>query len=110
MKLRSALDGLGGLVALAYVCGLVLGGMGLAWEVMFRGGWPSLNWWQWVLAPLAIGVVAMSAEAVFEVLRRATGFGAPDQSRGKRLAHLLILFAILATVIIGPAMYKVANP
>lgn len=100
----------GYLVALAYFYGLLLGGLSLAWHVLFRDGWPSLSWWQWLLAPLGIGCVAMGGEWLFQKLRDRTGFGEYGQNKSKRVLHLAILFVVLAALIIGPAVYKVADP
>jgi hypothetical protein len=98
------------LVGLAYFYGLLLGGLSLAWQVLFREGWPSMSWWQWVLAPLGIGGAAMGGEWLVQKLQDATGFGDYGNSKSKRVLHLAILFVVLAALIIGPAIYKVANP
>jgi hypothetical protein len=95
---------------LAYFYGLLLGGFTLVWQVLFRDGLPSLAWWQWLLAPLAIGCAAMGAEWLFEKLQSTTGFGIYGENRVKRALHLLILFVVLAGLIIAPAIYKVASP
>ena len=102
---------LGGyLVGLAYFYGLILGGLSLAWQVLFRSGPPAMSWWQWLLAPLAIGGAAMGGEWLVQKLQDVTGFGEYGKSKSSRLLHLAILFVVLAALIIGPAMYKVSNP
>jgi len=110
MNSRAVLSSGAVFLGLAYFYGLILGAFSLGWEVLFRGGWPSLAWWQWVLAPLAIGTFAMCAEAIVEKIQQATGFGAAGQSRAKRMIHLVVLFVVLAAVIVGSAMYTVAHP
>ena len=100
----------GYLLCLTYFYGLILGGLSLAWQVLFRSGLPELSWWQWLLAPLAIGATAMGGEWLVQKLRESTGFGEYGKSKSKRLLHLGILFVVLAVLIIGPAVYNVANP
>ena len=69
-----------------------------------------MSWWQWLLAPLAIGSVAMGAERIVHKLQAITGVGEYGKSKSKRFHHLAIFTVVLAALIIGPAMYKVANP
>ena len=110
MRIRSALSAGAVIAGLAYFYGLILGGLSLAWQVLFREGLPTLAWWQWLLAPLALGVVAMGAEALIEKAQTATGFGAEGQTRSKRALHLLLLFCILTALILGPALLILSNP
>ena len=110
MSIRSTVKLSTYLVGLAYFYGLILGGFSLAWQVLFRSGLPAMLWWQWLLAPLAIGGAAMGGEWLVQKLQDSTGFGEYGKSASKRFIHLGILFVVLAALIIGPAMYKVANP
>jgi hypothetical protein len=99
-----------GFFALAYASGLVLGALALLWHVSFRDGLPQMTWWQWLLAPLGIGLLSIGGEWVVQKLQDITGFGAVGQTRGKRVLHLLILFLVLALLILGPAFYNIAHP
>ena len=110
MSLRPKLKIGSYLVGLAYFYGLILGGFSLAWQVLFRDGLPSMTWWQWILAPLAIGIAAMGGEWIVQKLQDSTGFGEYGESESKRVIHLVILFVVLAALIIGPAIYQVTNP
>ena len=110
MSTRSTVKLGGYLVGLAYFYGLLLGGLSLAWQVLFRSGLPAMSWWQWLFAPLAIGGAAMGVEWLVQKLQAITGFGEYGKSKSKRLLHLAILLVVFAALIIGPAMYKVANP
>jgi hypothetical protein len=110
MSSRPVLKLGGYLTGLAYFYGLILGGISLAWQVLFRDGLPSLSWWQWLLAPLAIGGAAMCGEWLVQKVQDTTGFGNYGQSKSKRVLHLLILFVFLSALIIGPALYKAKNP
>lgn len=95
---------------LAYFYGAVLGVLALLWEAAFRDGPPKWAWWQYLLAPLGIGCFAMGSAWLVEKLQAATGFGRAGVSRGRHARHLVVLFVVLALLIIGPAMYKLAHP
>ena len=62
------------------------------------------------MAPLAIGGAAMGGEWLVQKLQDSTGFGEYGKSVSKRFIHLGILLVVLAALIIGPAIYKIANP
>jgi hypothetical protein len=110
MSTRFTVKLTGYLVGLAYFYGLILGGLSLAWQVLFRNGLPAMSWWQWLFAPLALGGAAMGGEWLVQRLQDSTGFGEYGKSRSKRLLHLAILLVVFAALGIGPAMYKIANP
>lgn len=97
------------LVGLAYVYGLVIGAFSLAWEGLFHRALPTLTWWQWLLAPFPIGVLALACEGLYEYLQKRTGFGEYGESRFKRFVHLAIALVVFAVIIIGPAMYRIAK-
>jgi hypothetical protein len=97
------------LLGLAYFYGALLGAAGLAWETLFRDGPPRWAWWQYLLAPLGIGSFAIGAEWLVQKVQDSTGFGAQGLPQSKHALHLVILFVVLALLIIGPAVYKVAN-
>jgi hypothetical protein len=107
---RISFRSIGGLVALAYFYGAILGVFALAWDIVFRDGPPKWAWWQFLLAPLAIGFFAMGGEWIVEKVQSSTGFGQSGVSPSRHALHLVILFVVLALLIIGPAMYKVARP
>ena len=97
------------LLGLAYFYGALLGAAGLAWDTLFRDGPPRWAWWQYLLAPLVIGLFAIGVEWLVQKVQESTGFGAQGLPRAKHALHLVILFVVLALLIIGPAVYKVAN-
>jgi hypothetical protein len=98
------------LLGLAYFYGALLGGAGLFWETPFRDGPPRWAWWQYLVAPLCIGLVAIGVEWLVQKLQERTGSGAPGLPAARRALHLIALFVILALLIAGPAVYKIANP
>jgi hypothetical protein len=52
----------------------------------------------------------MGGEWLVQRLQDSTGLGEYGQSKSKRVLHLTILFVVLAALIIGPAIYTLANP
>jgi hypothetical protein len=93
----------------AYAYGLLLGGLSLAWRLLSQNGVPQMLWWQWLLAPLGIGCVALVVEWSFQVLQDRTGFGAETHSRSTKFLHLVVLITVFAALIIGPAIYGIAH-
>ena len=105
-----SLRSFGRLLALAYFYGAILGAFALVWDIAFRDGPPKWALWQYLAAPLGIGLFALGGEWLVEKIQSTTGFGQSGVSRGRHALHLVILFVVLALLIIGPAMYKVAHP
>jgi len=89
-----------------YLYGTVLGLFALAWEALFRDGLPELEWWQYLLAPLGIGIVAFALEGATELITRGDNVKSPTW---KRSVRLLFLFLFLIVVILGPAFYKIGH-
>ena len=96
------------MVGAVYAYGVLLGSLGLVWQLVIGKGFPHWVWWQFLLAPLGIGATAACGEWLFEKVQSTTGFGAVGQSRGKRFAHLLLLAAVLAALVIGSGIYNIA--
>ena len=109
MYRRSAITSALAVLGFAYAYGLLLGALSLVYEVVFRNGAPHMPWWQWLLAPFAIGAFAMGGEWLFQKLQDKTGFGVAGESRAKHAIHLVVLFLVLALLIVGPALYKVSH-
>ena len=65
MVRRSTIESVSVLLGLAYVYGLIFGGLSLGWQLMFSRELPTLAWWQWLAAPLAVGLVALAGEWLF---------------------------------------------
>ena len=93
----------------AYAYGLLLCGLALVWEVLFRNGMPQMPWWQWLLTPLWVGFIAGLIEWAFQIIQDKTGFGAEEHRRTKRFLHLLILVVVFGILILSPAVYGIAN-
>lgn len=80
----------------------------MAAQLLSREALPGMTWWQWILAPLALGGAAMGGEWLVQTLQNRTGLGDYGHSRSKRLIHLALLFALLAVFAAGTAVYRVA--
>ena len=108
MSLRRPLKAAVCQAGLAYVYGLVIGGLSMAVQLLSREALPGMTWWQWILAPLALGDAAMGGELLVQTLQNRTGLGDYGHSRSKRLIHLALLFALLAAFAAGTALYRLA--
>jgi len=96
-------------IALAYLYGLVVGGLVLASAWLFRDQLPALEWWQYLLAPLGLGFTALALEGLGEIIAGARGKDHPDVPPWKRSIELVIVFVLLAALILGPAIYNVGS-
>ena len=89
-----------------YLYGTVLGLFALAWELLFRDGLPKWEWWQFLLAPFGIGLVAFALEGATALITRGDDVKTPTW---KRTGRVLVLFLFLILVILGPAFYKIGH-
>jgi hypothetical protein len=96
-------------VVMAYGYGLVLGSFALAWDWLVRDRVPSLEWWQYIFAPLAIGLIALLLEAAGISVGRIFGEGESDQPKWKHAAALIVMFLLMATLMLGPAFYQLSS-
>jgi hypothetical protein len=84
------------LLALAYFYGLLLSAFGAAGLLLKGETFPQWTWWQYLLAPLGAGLVALAAEALFQPIQKV--LIDPDKKTDpvwKRLARASILIFIL---------------
>lgn len=94
------------LAGLAYVDGLLIGGLSRAVQRLSRKAPPGLAWWQGLLAPLTLGGVAMAGEWLFQTLQPRTGLGRDGRRRSKRLLHRALLFVLRAAGATGTALCR----
>lgn len=94
---------------MAYGYGLVLGAFALAWDWFVRDQVPSLEWWQYILAPLAIGLVALFLEAAGTSVGRIFGEGDSSQPKWKHAAALIVMFLLMAALMLGPTFYQLSS-
>ena len=96
-------------VAVAYVYGVFLGAFALAWEWAFRDGLPKWTWWQYLLAPLGIGFLALMLEAFWTLVMKLIGPDRVTDPHWKRAGRMMVVFLLMTAFILGPGFYKIAH-
>lgn len=98
----------GAIVAVAYGYGLLLGSLSLLWSWAVGRGTPQLEWWQYLLAPFAIGAAAFVLEAVATFLMN--GFVVvPSASASRLAAGKVALVVLLVLLLVGWPMYQISQ-
>ena len=98
----------GAIVAVAYAYGAMLGCLSLLWSWAVGRGMPQLEWWQYLLAPFAMGAAAFVLEAAGTFL--ANGFTSGQAASSARLtAGKVALVALLVLLLVGWPMYQIAQ-
>jgi hypothetical protein len=89
----------------AYIYGIVLVAIALAWDLLTvsQHRLPELEWWQYLLAPLGIGLGAFALEWIGTQLTKGDDVAHP---LWKRVPRLLVMFLFLFALILGPVFYK----
>ena len=82
-------------LAFCFVYGLVVGVFFLI-PGLIVGKLPQWSWWQCLLAPLSIGIVAVAGEFLVEPLRRRGQERAGQVSRWRKAGHICGVIALLA--------------
>ena len=96
-------------IAFAYGYGALLGALTLAWFWMTRRDIPQLTWWQYLLAPLAIGLGALMLEALGMFL--SNGFSMkPVNSAPRRTAGNVALVVAVLLLVLGWPIYQMSQP
>lgn len=95
--------------AMAYGYGLVIGSFVLAWDWLVRDRVPSLEWWQYIFAPFAIGLIALMLEAAGTSVGRTFGEGKSGQPKWKHAAALIVMFLLMAALMLGLAFYQFSS-
>ena len=98
----------GAIVAVAYAYGLLLGCFSLLWSWAFGRGTPQLEWWQYLLAPFAIGGAAFVLEAAGTFLTNGFTFG-ETASAVRLTAGKVALVVLLALLLVGWPMYLISQ-
>ena len=96
-------------VGIAYLYGLVLVALGLAWDELFRHRLPDWTWWEYALAPLLVGVVGAGLELLGEYFSNGFALRRPAPAMWKRYLGGVMLMLFMVLVVIGPAFYKIRN-
>jgi hypothetical protein len=106
--LRFLPHNLGAIVGIVYVYGAILGIIGFAWSWFSDYDLPRLEWWQFVLAPLAIGVVALAVEALGTFVASGFTFG-HTESRSRLMAGKVAFVLLLLALLVGLPMYQISH-
>lgn len=93
--IRRRLQGVGLILALTYFYGLVLGALYMLHSWAF-GRVPQWTWWQFALAPFALGSAALAIELVFEPLTKQSAKWHLSIPQWKKALFLVILLLIAA--------------
>jgi hypothetical protein len=98
----------GAVVAVAYGYGLLLGCLSLLWSWAVGRGTPQLEWWQYLLVPIAIGAGAIVLEAVATFLMN--GFALVPSASALRLAFgkVALVVLLLLLLVVWP-MYQISQ-
>ena len=97
------------IVGLIYVYGLILGTLWLGWQWFAHGKLPNWVWWQFLLAPLAIGAIAAGLEKLGEYLANGLTFSKAVQSKWRKNLGLFILVVLMAALVLVPAFYQISQ-
>jgi hypothetical protein len=97
------------IVAFLYTLGAIYGGINLLFKLPFRPTLPNWEWWQYLLAPLGIGVIAVVFEGLFDLVLRPFGINQPGTPKWRQSLGVLVLLLLMALMIIGSAFYQIAH-
>ncbi len=95
-------------LAFTYAFGTVLGVIGFVMSAFGNRGHYDLQWWEFLLAPFAIGGAALMAEAIGTFCASGFNFG-HTASPTRQLAGKITIIALLIALVIGWPMYKLSR-
>ena len=96
-------------VCVIYLYGLLLGGTTLAWNLIQGKGLPTLAFWQYVIAPLTVGLFVFGLEGIGELLGKFFGYFDPPTNRWKRLLGLFLMIVFGSALLLVPILYNIGN-
>lgn len=95
-------------IGILYAYGVFLGVIGVAWSWFGDRSLLQLLWWQYLLAPFAIGAVAFAVEGLGTFC--AGGFTVGHTESQVRLAAgKAAIVVLLVTLLFGLPMYRIAH-
>ena len=106
---RLAPSHFGAFVGILYAYGAFLGVIGVAWSWLGDRSVPQLLWWQYLLAPFAIGAVAFALEGLGTYCAGGFTFG-HTESKVRLAAGKAAIVVLLVTLLLGWPMYRIAHP
>jgi hypothetical protein len=109
LGLRLAPSLLGTFVGILYAYGVFLGVIGVAWSWLGDRSLPQLLWWQYLLAPFAIGAVAFALEGLGTFCASGFTFGYTE-SKVRMAAGKTSMVVLLVALLLGWPMYRISHP
>ena len=94
-------------VAFIYGYGALLGAFSLVWSWIAGRDISQLTWWQYLLAPLAIGLSALVLEALGTFL--SNGFSIEPANSARRTAGSVALVVVVLLLVIGWPIYHMSQ-
>lgn len=108
LGVRLAPSHVGAFIGILYAYGAFLGAIGLAWSWLGDRGVPQLLWWQYLLAPFAIGAAAFALEGIGTFCADGFTFGYTE-SKARLVAGKVALVVLLLALLLGWPMYRIAH-
>ena len=106
---RLAPSHVGAFIGILYTYGVCLGVIGIARYWLWDHGVPQLQWWQYLLAPFAIGAVAFALKGMGTFCAGGFSFG-HTESKARLVAGKVAMVVLLVTLLLGWSMYRIAHP
>jgi hypothetical protein len=98
----------GAIVVVAYGYGLLLGCLSLLWSWAVNRGTPQLEWWQYLLAPFAVGAAAFALEMAATFLTNGFAF-VPSASSSRLTAGKIALVVMLVLLLVAWPLYQISQ-
>jgi H+/Cl- antiporter ClcA len=80
------------IVAVLYIYGVILGVVTFVPSWALRGSWPEWAWWEYLVVPLALGLVALLLEWAFAPIPEWLEWGNKNAPQWKRAASFFLVF------------------
>jgi hypothetical protein len=96
------------IIAVAYAYGFLLGCLSLLWSWASGRSSPQLEWWQYLLAPFALGLAAFILEATGTFLTNGFTFG-QTASAARISAGRIVLVVLLVLLLMGWPVYQITQ-
>ncbi len=95
-------------IGLVYAYGAFLGVVGLVFSWLWDRGIPQLQWWQFLLAPFAIGLAAAALEGLGTFCASGFTFG-QTESKARLIVGKVAIIVLLLVLLLGIPMYKISH-
>ena len=109
LGVRLAPSHVGAFIGILYAYGVIFGVIGVVWSWLGDRSVSQLLWWQYLLAPFAIGAVAFALECLGTFCAGGFTFGTTE-SKARLMAGKVAIVILLVTLLLGWPMYRIAYP